>query len=84
MITHRNKVSDMIDKAKKDYYQSAITKAGKDSKSLFRTFRHLLNDNKINPTMPPGRTPTQNANDFNQFFKEKIQRLKARFPIIVI
>ena len=78
MITQRNKVGNMIDEAKRDYYQIAITKAGKNSQILFRTFRQLLNDNKINP-MPPGRTSLQNANDFNQFFIEKIERLKARF-----
>ena len=45
MTRQRNKVSDMIDTAKIDYYHTAITKAGKDSKILFRTFRELRNDN---------------------------------------
>ena len=29
--------------------------------------------------MPPARTPMQNANDFNQFFIDKIKVLKSRF-----
>ena len=67
MTRQRNKVSDMIDTAKIDYYHTAITKAGKDSKILFQIFKKLRNDNQINP-MPPRRTNMQNANDFNQFF----------------
>ena len=78
MITQRNKVSDMIHSAKSDYCHTEITKAGKDSKSLFQIFRRLLNDNKMNP-MPPGRSSMQNANEFNHFFIEKIERLKACF-----
>ena len=80
MITQRNKVSDMIHSAKSDYYHSEIAKAGKDSKTLFRIFNQLLNDNKTNP-MPPSRTSKQNANDFNKYFIEKIKGLKARFTI---
>ena len=78
MICQRNKISDMIHAAKSEYYHDAITKARKDSKELFRTFRQLFNDVKINP-MPPSRTSVENANDFNKFFIEKNQRLKTRF-----
>ena len=78
MITQRNQVSDMIHRAKSDYYHATIARAGKDSKRLSQTFRKLLNESKINP-MPPSRTSSQNANDFNHFFIEQIERLKARF-----
>ena len=46
MITQCNKVINMIHGAKLDYYHSEIAKAGKDSKTLFRKFNRLLNDNK--------------------------------------
>ena len=78
MLRQRDKVSNMIHAAKSDHYLNAITNAGKDSKALFQTFRQLLSDKKVNP-MPPRKSQEQNANDFNQFFVDKITRLKARF-----
>lgn len=78
MLQQRDKVSEMINAAKSEYYQNTIANAGKDSKALFRTFRQLLSDNKLNP-MPPNRSPEQNANDFNIFFVDKISLIKGRF-----
>ena len=35
MIDQQNKVSDMIQTAKSEHYQSSIAKTGKDSKNIF-------------------------------------------------
>ena len=78
MIDQRNKVSQIINQAKSTFYQQTITNIGNDSKRLFQTIRELLGDRKINP-MPPGKTPVENANDFNHYFIDKINRLKSSF-----
>ena len=77
MIAQRDRVKNMIDNAKTEFYQHALSKAGSDSKTMFRIFQELLNNYKVNPL--PAVPPEVNANDFNVFFIEKIKGLKARF-----
>ena len=59
------------------FYQRALSKAGTDSKTLFRIFQDLMANYKMNPL--PDVSAITNANDFNAFFVDKIRRLKERF-----
>ena len=77
MIAQRDTVQNMINSAKSAFYKRALQDAGTDSKTTFRILQELLCDFKSNPL--PDVPPIANANGFNTFFVEKINRLKDRF-----
>ena len=77
MIAQRDQVKNLIFAEKTAFYQRALSKAGTDSKTLFRIFQDLMANYKMNPL--PDVSAITNANDFNAFFVDKIRRLKERF-----
>ncbi len=63
-------------RAKRDYYTSAIIDASGDQGKLFRVADKLLHNNS-DPTLPTHDLPGDLANDFITFFNEKVSKIQS-------
>ena len=78
MLTQQNQVSDMIRRAKSDYYHTAITNAGKDSKSFFKHLDGYWTIGRYT-LCPKCERQIKMQMISIIFFIDKIESLKARF-----
>ena len=63
----------MLDYNKRHYLVTKINKPNKDSKQLFRALNSILG-NKNEKPLPTGTTNSQLAEDFTDFFLNKINK----------
>ena len=73
----RNRYIRMLDFNKRNFILGRIVKATNNSKQLFSIVEGLLGNTKENP-LPPGRTSSQLAEEFADFFLNKIQRIREK------
>jgi hypothetical protein len=71
----RNVYNTMINRAKKEQLSSKIKENEKNTKSLYKIVSDLTGTRTENP-MPPGKTDTELANDFADFFINKITTIR--------
>ena len=72
----QNRYNRMLDYNKRHHLIMKIDKANKDSKQLFRTLNSLLGNKSENP-LPIGTTNDQLAEDFADFFLNKIDKIRG-------
>ena len=71
----------MLDYNKRHHLTTKIDEANKDSKQLFRALNSLLR-NKNENLLPIGTTNDQLAEDFADFFLNKIDKIREGFKNI--
>ena len=71
----------MLDYNKRHHLVTKIDEANKDSKQLFRALNSILGNKDENP-LPTGTTNSQLAEDFTDFFLNKINKIRERFTNI--
>ena len=74
----KNRLNRLIKNAKKDYYENAITVDNRNPKALFKLFNKLVGERQ-STQYPKAESNKQLANDFVQFFKDKIEKIVAQF-----
>ena len=67
-------VSNLLDKAKRDFFHTSITENSLNYKWIYEICNHLLGRTKDSP-MPPGVTNKDLAYRFNNFFIDKITKI---------
>ena len=70
--------NSLISKTKEMYYTDFILKNKNDQKLLF-SMVHKLIDSKKEPEFPASSSTQQLANDFNNYFIEKVQSIRDEF-----
>ena len=70
-IGQKKVVSDIIKKAKTNYYTDKVLECGRDQKALFRVIDSLQGRNK-SVVLPSFATPADAAKEFSDFFVHKI------------
>jgi len=76
-IQARDKVSFMINQAKRDFYTNII-KNSSDSKDLFKVVGCLTAPTSI--ALPKHESPKVLADKFSKYFTEKIEKIRSEFP----
>ena len=71
----------MLDYNKRHHLDTKIDEGNKDSKQLFRPLNSILGNKDENPP-PTGTTNSQLAEDFVDFFLNKINKIRERFTNI--
>ena len=77
----RKKVNSVVKQAKVDFYQGHITEHAKDQRALFKMANTLLHKKK-SASLLTHDDPTDLANIFAQFFRDKIDKIRQLFPSI--
>ena len=72
---HRNKYTHNLDKSKTKHISNEILEIGNDSKKLFATINKLTGNIKEN-LMPSNFTNQELANQFANFYIEKIEKIR--------
>ena len=72
----RRKLYNILYKAEKDYYHTRPGANKYNYENLFRICNSLLGKNKDLP-LPPSESNQDLANDFNNFFSEKIWKIRT-------
>ena len=76
----RNKLTCLIDKAKRSYYNEQICANEHNPKVLFKTMNSLLNKNQ-NDVLPSHTTAKELANRFANFFETKITTIHENIKL---
>ena len=76
--SQRNHVNKLSDIAKKSHYQRAIDEKRSNPKDLFNTF-NALTGNVNTPVYPKAESDKDSANNFVNYFKEKIDNISNKF-----
>ena len=74
----RNFATNLIKKARFDFYHSLIQENSLDQGKLFRVSKQLLNQNSDVP-LPPHFSKAMLANEMANFFVEKISNIRSKF-----
>ncbi len=80
-VTQRQIVQSLIKEAKSLHHSSQVEECGKDAKQLFKVVNKLLNRNKASP-LPEHQSCRDLANQFSQYFVNKILNIRANLPVI--
>ena len=76
----RNFATNLIKKARSDFYHSLIQENSLDQGKLFRVSKQLLNQNSDVP-LPPHFSKALLANEMANFFVEKISNIRSKFRV---
>ena len=74
----RNKLTNVIRRAKAKQVQSALEAAGTDYRKLFSIVQNLLGKNELSPILPD-MSSEQAAEALNEFFNEKVETIRNSF-----
>ena len=83
--TQCNRYKHHLELSKQKYIREKIDACGSDSKLLFQTVSQLTGSNKSNP-LPEGVSDEQLANDFAQFFFNKVDTIGQdleQYPLFI-
>ena len=78
----RNKVNEMLKDAKRSYYSKQIYEHKDDQKGLFKMIKNILHENNETP-LPESPSLQQLANDFGDFFCQKIELIRNSFDDVI-
>ncbi len=73
----KNHVNWLLDKSRTDYYSAEIEKCGTDQKALFNLVKSLSGQVTDTP-LPPHESIKQLAEDFGNFFVDKIRVIRTK------
>ena len=68
-------VNKLLIRARLDFYSDKINSCGNDSKGLFKITKHLLGGSEV-VALPSGVSPKQLAQNFSDFFINKIENIR--------
>ena len=68
-------MSNLLDKAERDFFHTSITENSSNYKQIYEICNYLLGRTKDSP-MPPGVTNKDLAHRFNNFFIDKITKIR--------
>ena len=74
----KNRLNKLVENAKKDYYENAISDKIRDPKAIFKLFNKLVGKRQSSQD-PKAKNDKQVADDFVIFFKEKIEKITSQF-----
>ncbi len=77
--TERDRHTQLINKTKNEFYSNVVEENRCNSQKLFKTLNTIMNRDKKNP-LPEHHSSEELANQFNLFFKEKVDKIRADFP----
>ena len=72
----RNELNEKIRSAKSLYYHNKIEECGNDQKALFGVIKNIMQPPKASTPL----TDERQADNFNTFFVEKIEKIHSTFP----
>ena len=78
-LTQRQICAEMSINKQKEYYSKIVNNAGNDQKSLFKVVNEVLDKNKTR-ALPEHEDPIQLANEFNDYYIDKIVKLRKTIP----
>ena len=77
----RNRYNKMLEYSKRHHLVTAINETGQDPKKLFKLLNNILGNNDENQ-LPKGTTDSRLAEEFADFFLEKINKIRKGFTNI--
>ena len=77
----RSRVNALCKKAKSEFYRQKIEDCAKDQKSLFKITNELMHRQR-DASLPTFHDPFVLANDFAQFFTEKVEKISQTFTTV--
>ncbi len=75
----RTETTNMANRKKKQYYKALLDKNKNDVKSIYNIVNREL-DRKQNTPLPESEDIPRLCSDFNNFFHEKILKIRENFP----
>ena len=69
-------VNDVIERSRETYYKDKIKSCGNDQKQIFKVTNHLLG-NKPEVKLPSHTSAKELAQDFSDFFENKIEKIRS-------
>ena len=79
----RNKYSELLNKARNNYYSDLISDCAGNSKKLFQVVNSLCKERQENP-LPPHHDSRKLADDFGEYFCRKIQLIRDDIDKIAV
>ena len=73
----------LIEKGKRNFIKNKITECGGDAKKLFRTTNQLIGAS-VDAVLPDHQSEEELAEDFNQFFVEKIEVIRSSIDVSAV
>lgn len=73
----RTLCSNFVTAKRTNFYKAKMNQCGKNQKKLFKLVNSLLDNNKNKNILPDSSDDTKLANDFNNYFVEKIQKIRS-------
>ena len=71
----KNKVNDLLNEKKSDFYKQLVTENKENPRNLFRVINAALHRKQDTP-LPPHTSKTELANEFGDFFTDKIDNIR--------
>ena len=78
-IEQKKRCADLVLAKQNKHYSTLIHDAGKCQKSLFKIANEMLDKTK-DKVLPQYSDPTQLANEFNEYFVEKVRKIRVSIP----
>lgn len=78
-VNQRKLCAEMSIMKQRVYYSKIVEASCNNQKSLFKVVDNLLDKNKVR-TLPEHTDPLQLANDFNEYYIEKVNNLRKSIP----
>ena len=78
-VEQRQLCAEMSIDKQEEYYSKVVDETGNDQKSLFKVVNDLLDRNKVR-SLPRHTDPIQLANDFNDYYINKIEDIRKTIP----
>ena len=78
-VAQRDVCAQMVTSKREAYYASMISKADNRQKELFKIVNTAL-DNNVETVLPTHNDPVELANEFNEFYVDKIDKLRQSIP----
>lgn len=80
-VKHRELCAKMSKDKRSAYYHDLIDKKRGDQRALFNIVNNVLDKNKSRGVLPKHDNPIELANTFNQFYLNKVQKLRHKNPL---
>ena len=77
----RTIVTNLISEAKKNSYQKRILDSSGDQKAIFKIINNPISRKQISH-LPPHNHPKELANNFSEYFINKIKKIQCEIPTI--
>ena len=79
-IQQRNLCAKMSVEKQEDFYAKVVEEAGNDQKTLFKVVNTLLDKQNVK-VLPEHTDPSKLADEFNEYYIQKIKKLRDSIPL---